>query len=559
MTRPDRFRRLEREEYDAIVVGAGIGGLTAAGLLARRGLSVLVVDRHYVAGGNATVFKRPGYEFDVGIHYLGQAYPGGALSRILEGAGARGVRFRPMDPDGFDTLVYPDLELKVPGNLELYRERLLAAFPGERRAIDANHALISQVNGLMSLATKPKAALGVLFGSFLALRNATSTLGQFLARYTRNEKLAAVIAGEGGDYALPPSQASALMHAGLMGHYLDRGAYYPEGGGQIMSDRLAESIEQSGGKILLSTHVERILVEDRKVRGVVLSNKHLGRVQVHAKIVVANSDIKQTLLELLQPGAVRRSTRERARNWKMAPALAALYLGVKAGALGSRTANTNYWIYDGYDIEGQYAEVEAGNFPRRPLLFVSIASLKDPHNRRIAPPGRVNLQLMSLAPSDPAAWGVTAEEIASGEYRESPRYQACKAEYSERLLRAANPVFPDLARHVELQELATPITHSRYTLSTGGTSYGIAASPDQFLWRRPGASTEIGGLYLCGASTRTGHGIMGAMMGGLMAAGAIVGNQLMRDVLSGALTAPREAENAPLDRSDPAPLPASMP
>lgn len=67
-SRPDRFRSLDRDHFDVIIVGAGTGGLTAGALLTRFGKSVLVLDRHYVAGGNATVFRRRGYEFDIGIH-----------------------------------------------------------------------------------------------------------------------------------------------------------------------------------------------------------------------------------------------------------------------------------------------------------------------------------------------------------------------------------------------------------------------------------------------------------------------------------------------------------
>jgi phytoene dehydrogenase-like protein len=413
------------------------------------------------------------------------------------------------------------------------------------------------VLGLTSLGANPKSAIRTLAKSWLALRSSSSTLGQFLGRYTKSAELTSVLAGEGGDYAVPPSRASVLMHAGLMAHYLAEGAFYPEGGGQIMSDRLAESIERNGGKILLSSSVERIVVDNGRVSGVVFTNKHLGRVQVQTSRVIANSDIKHTLLELLSPEDVSKTTRTRATSWKMAPALAALYLGVKREALGTRTANTNYWIYANHDLEKQYSDVAEGRFPERPFLFVSLASLKDPHNRRIAPPGIVNLQLMSLAPSDPRAWGITEEEARSGEYSDNPRYRERKAEYSERLLAAARPVFPDLARHIELEELATPITHSRYTSSTGGTSYGIAATPDQFLWRRPGPRTEIPGLWLCGASTRAGHGIMGAMMGGLMAAGSIVGGKLVEETLSGRTIPDREVASALRDRSDPAPLPVS--
>ncbi len=529
--RTDRFRRLERDAWDVIVIGAGISGLTAAALLARRGRSVLVVDRHYVAGGNATVFKRPGYEFDIGVHYLGQCGPGGTIPNILEAAGAGGVEFLPLDPDGFDTLVFPDFELCVPSGTERYRERLLELFPSERRAIDDNAKVIAHLAGLMGPISGPSAMLRALPHAWFVARHASTTLGEFLKRRTRDPKLVAALAAEGGDYALPPSRVALPMHAGLMAHYLGEGAFYPAGGGQIMSDRLAASIEASGGKLLLSTRVTGIGVENGRVTGVTLQNKHLGELFVRAPTVIAGSDIKRLFAELLPSHAVSRATRERARRWRMAPPLAALYLGVRREALAGRTANTNYWVYSGYDLEQEYQRAEQARFADRPFAFISIASLKDPKNQRLAPPGIVNLQVMGLAPAAPEAWGVSAREAASGEYSERGEYHEAKADYQARLLRTAERVFPGLSRQIVFSELATPLTHSRYTLSTGGTSYGLAATPEQILWRRPGPKSEIAGLYLCGASTLAGHGIMGSMMGGLVAASAISGFSLMNEVL----------------------------
>lgn len=523
----DRFRKLDRDRWDVIVVGAGIGGLTAAALLARRGRAVLVVDRHYAAGGNATVFRRPGYEFDVGVHYLGQCGPGGLLPRTLAAAGAE-VEFAPMDPDGFDTLVFPDFELRVPAGLDRYRDRLVEQFPSERRGIDRYIRLLGEVDLLLRAGPNPRRLLSALPGSLRAIRWSNATLAAFLDTCTRDARLRAVLAAESGDYAQPPSRASLPLHAALMAHYLQQGAFYPRGGGQVMSDRLAESIEASGGKLLLSTRVRRILVEGGRAAGVVLENKHVGQRTVRAPIVISNADIKQTLLALIEPEALRARTRKKAERWEMSPALGVLYLGVRSDVLGRRTANTNYWQSPDYDPERAYADARAGRFSERPFLFVSIASLKDPDNPRLAPPGKVNLQVMSLAPSDPRAWGVSEEQAADGSYSDDPAYLQRKRSYSERLLAEAERLFPGISGAIDRAELATPLTHSRYTLSSGGTSYGLALIPEQFLLRRPGASTEIPGLYLCGASLRTAHGISGSMQSGVMAAAAVAGRDVLR-------------------------------
>jgi all-trans-retinol 13,14-reductase len=190
-------------------------------------------------------------------------------------------------------------------------------------------------------------------------------------------------------------------------------------------------------------------------------------------------------------------------------------------------------VYPDYDIDAQYAAIAAGNVPDNPFVYISIGSLKDPTNQRIAPPGMSNLQLISLAPSTPQAWGVSGEQVRDGSYRRSENYREKKKQYARQLLRMAESVLPGLTQQIDFQEVATPLTHSRYTGSTAGTSYGIAATPAQYLFGRPSSRTDVGGLYLCGASCRMGHGIIGVMMSGLNAADQLVRGSLFLDVFRG--------------------------
>jgi len=297
----------------------------------------------------------------------------------------------------------------------------------------------------------------------------------------------------------------------------------------VISDHLAASVERHGGKILLMARVDRIVVEEGRVKGIELESKQIGRCFVRAPAVISNADLKHTLLDMLAADDLEAETTSRTEAYEMAPALGMVYLGYQRDLRAEHHPRTNYWVYPDYDYEPQYREVAAGRFPADPFAYISIASLKDPTNPRLAPEGVTNLQVMSLAPHQPEAWGVTAEAVTTGSYRKDDQYLQAKGEYTERLIQSASRVFSDLGEKTVFQELATPLTHSRYTRSTSGTSYGIAATPQQFLRRRPGIRTEVEGLYLCGASTRMGHGIGGVTLSGLFAAAAIAGRGLVKE------------------------------
>jgi phytoene dehydrogenase-like protein len=517
--RPDRFRDPIASAYDVVVVGAGMGGLVAAALLARAGRRVLVVDGHYVAGGNATVFRRRRWEFDVGVHYLGECGPEGTIPRILRRCGARGVRFRPMDAD-LEFCTFPDLDFAIPRDRATFRARLLARFPSEARGIDRYFRFLAQVDRVQrAMGSRSRwRRLAALVRSPLVLRWANRSVGQLLDSCTRDLRLRAVLTAQNGTYAVAPGRVSAVLHAGLQNHYLVDGGWYPEGGGQVMADRLAEAIEEADGRIGLRTRATRIEVEAGRVTGVALESRHLGMVGVAAPAVVSDADLKRTVLELVGAEHFPAAFVERVRRFEMALPLFVVYLGLDVPPAWLPYGNANRWLFDGYDFDADYARLAGGELPERPFLYIATASAKDPENRRIAPPGHTNLQVMTVVPAAPAFWGVSEESARDGTYVASEGYRFVKEEVTRRVLAQAERVIPGLARHIVYREAATPLTHRRFTGSTGGTSYGIAATPAQFLRRRPGASTPIRGLYLAGASARSGHGIVGAMLSGVVAA-----------------------------------------
>jgi phytoene dehydrogenase-like protein len=524
----DRFATLDRDRFDVIVVGAGTGGLTAAALLAKRGVSVLVVDSHYVPGGNASVFHRPHYTFDVGLHYLGDCGPGGTVPRILHAAGAHDVTFNELDPEGFDTICLPDCTFRVPKGIDAFRARLIARFPGERRGIDRYIEAIRGIGSLPGMRGGIAEVATTLWRARLGLRYAGSTVQRFLDSCTRDEQLRAILTAHNGTYAEPPSRASFAVHAVVTAGYLG-GAYYPAGGGQAISDALVEAIEAHGGHVLLYSTATRIVVEGSRVTGVAIESRRLGRRIAQAPVVLSDADLKRTMLDLIGPSHLKARTLDKIRRYEMAPALGIVHLGLARDFRLEGVPRTNFFVHPSYDQELVYAEARAGRFLEAPPCFISIATLKDPGNAALAPPRHTNMQLISVVPSQPEAWGADQNAVASGAYHHVAAYEDAKRRFAERLVATAERRFPGLSRDIAYMEVSTPLTHSRFTHSTGGTSYGLANIPSQTLWRRPRTATEIGGLYLCGANTMTGHGIVGTMWSGVMAASQVVRANVMTE------------------------------
>ncbi len=530
------------ERWDAIVVGSGLGGLSTAAYLCAAGKRTLVLEGHYIAGGNSQVFRRDvhgrRYEFDVGVHYIGECGRGGVITSALNGVGlAERVIFRPMDTDGYSTLVFPDFTFRVPVGWDRYRARLLETFPDEAEPLGR------VVDILREVAT---AGRGMTRGEIELANLATDapTFAQWglapvtslFEKHGLSAQASAVLLGEQGDYAVRPSKTPVAVAAGVNDHFL-HGAFYPEGGGQVIAGRLIEAIRSYGGEVRTRSRVERIRVEGGKAKGVVMAKT--GE-EIDAPIVVSNADLKRTVLELVGEEHFAPETVERVRAYRMSLPLYCVYIGLDSD-LASELPNTNYWIWGTYDIEGNYDCMERGELPQHPGTYVTLASTKDPTSPHVAPAGHTNLQIMAVVPREYSVWNVERGPAEGGRYHRDPDYRARKNELMEKLIEVADRAIPGIADHIDWQEAATPVSQERFTRSTGGTAYGIELSLDQAGPLRMGPKTEISGLYLCGASTPSGPGVASVIRSGVVAAGSVLDRNLLSEVLAGNVIGDRDA------------------
>ncbi len=524
-----RVRSQIPDELDVAIVGAGTGSLAAAAYLARQGLKVACFDYHYVAGGCATQFSRGSgsrrYIFDIGLHYVGDTAEGGMFHSLLNPLGID-IDFVPLDPDGFDTLIFPDFEFKIPTDRDLFRQRLLDLFPEEQRGIDRYMRFVREVEsiGRKLFANYGRLGPGVLWHiltrGHLMLLNQHATIESFLNSCTNNPKLRAVLLGQHGDYGMPPSEASAVLHAGLFAH-LATTPSYPRGGGQVISDRLAEVVEEHDGVIVLRCGINKILIEGGRAVGVRTEDKRGATRDVRAKVVLSGADIKQTFLDLVGPEHMPKRYLKKAEEWVMAGSIFMTCVAVNTDMRTKGMRAANYWGLDGYDLDGYYKTERETDFPRAHGSYITSSSLKDPETPWHAPEGVTAIEVMTLVHGGPSCWGITQDEVASGEYSKKPAYLERKQALEDDMLARLERQFPGTTEHIEFCESASPMSHFRYTRAAEGTGYGLAAIPSQFFANRPDERSPIKGLYLCGASTRSGHGIIGALQSGWLAARTI--------------------------------------
>ena len=289
------------DQWDAIVVGSGIGGLSAAATLAKLAdKRVLVLERHYTAGGFTHTFRRPGYEWDVGVHYVGEAsHPRGMTRRLSDFVTDGELEWADMG-DVYDRIVLGENSYDFVKGLDNFRSQLHEYFPSDADAINAYLQKVMETAKKAQLFFAEKAMppfVSTLFGGMMrrpVLKEATRTTREVLEEITQNQELIGVLTGQFGDYGLVPAKSSFFIHSMLVAHYF-RGAAYPVGGSSRIAETILPVIERSGGEVVTNAEVAEIIIEDGRAVGVKLVD---GR-ELRAPTVISNAGIINTFGRLV--------------------------------------------------------------------------------------------------------------------------------------------------------------------------------------------------------------------------------------------------------------------
>ena len=510
-----RAAALLSREWDAVVVGAGIGGLACAALLgARAGKRVLVLERHHEIGGLTQSFRRKRHAWEVGVHYVGEMGEGRFL-RLLIDAMTRGRLRWARLPHRHDHLIAPGIDARLGGDRAALRAQWLALAPGEERAadrildaiVDATRTAVPHFLG------RARAGPPSTQSPFFVWSDRVSA--DVLAECGASPRLATLATYTWTNYGSPPAESSFAALAASTAHYFD-GAFHPVGGGAALGRAVAETIDAANGAIVVCAEVARAIVRGRCVSGVVLADG----TEVRAPIVISDVGARSTFERLAPEDA---EGRECVDAIGTSSGHVGFYVGLSRDPRELGLDGANLFVVRDPPGDGFARDLSAfvvGRASEPTELFVSSACAIDPtHSARF--PGRSAITAAAPAHIDDFA------------RFEGTRHAHRDADYVATKARMADGVMALLARHVPTAridhvEVSTPLSTRHFTGHARGEIYGLASTPIRFR-RAPGPHTAIAGLYLTGQDVWM-SGIAGAIAGGLLSASAIAGRDLASEL-----------------------------
>lgn len=455
--------QIKKDNYDAIIIGAGISGLVCGCYLAKAGMKVLIIEQHDKPGGYFTSFKRRGFLFDAAAHSFGNYRKGGHVRRILTELGVDDlVNITRYDPS--DIVITPDFKITFWNRQEDTISGLIKIFPEEE------HNIVNYFNFLTSAGQS----------EFTKLKD--KTFGFLLRSFFRNEKLINAIAlpvfGNGG---LPPSSMHAFAGAKIFSEFIIDGGYYTEGGIQNLPDSLVRIIRSNNGEILYKKRVKRIVHTNDSVRGVQLDNNEI----FNSKYVISACDMTQTFKTFLGERIAGETIVDNLKTMIPSMSTFILYIGIDGPFEGLPEPGANVWYLPYYDLDKIYNYLQQAKFDEAEGYMLRVSPDKKAITAYVAAPFKTS-----------SFWRRNKEIVA------------------ENFLRRIEKNIPNLKKSIVYFDAASPFTLYRYTLNYKGASFGWAKMPSQIFNPIMSKTTVIPGLFLTGHWTSIAFGLPGVCNSG---------------------------------------------
>lgn len=486
-------------DWDAIIIGSGIGGLVTATQLAAKGAQVLVLERYLIPGGSAGYFERNGYRFDVGasmIFGFGEEGTTNLLTRALAAVNMKMETFP--DPVQIHYHLPNDLEVKVHRDYEKFLQELGDRFPHEKRGIrrfyDECWQIFNCLNAMELLSLEePRYLTRVFFQHPFAclglVKYLPQNVGDIARRYISDPELLKFIDMECYCWSVVPASQTPAINGGMV--FSDRhygGINYPKGGVGQIAQKLADGLEKAGSRIEYKARVTEIIIENNKAVGVKLAN---GK-EYRAKRLVSNATRWDTFEKLLPKATMPKSEQKWQNRYQKSPSFLSLHLGVQADLLPP-DSECHHILLENWD----------NMMNEQGTIFVSIPTLLDPS---LAPENHHIIH--TFTPSWISEW----QNLSPSEY------EAKKEQAAAQLIHRLEAIFPGIESKLDYQEIGTPRTHRRFLGRDDGTYGPIPQRKLLGLLGMPFNRTAIKNLYCVGDSTFPGQGLNAVAFSGFACA-----------------------------------------
>ncbi len=489
-------------KYDAIIIGGGLSGLTAASLLAKRGLHVAVIEKSYNPGGSCGIFRRREVTFDQG-------------SAMLYGFGENGFnahRFvfncleEPIDMIRHDLLYcvnFKGRRIRFFADIEKFADELSEVFPGEKENIHRfyhdmftmyRHVMVEAPSYTTADETDGRTALKsmvkhpVSYARFLGFLNKSAK--DLLQKYFSDPEIFKFFDKLTSTYCYTTVEESPAVLAAVM--FVDNhvgGSYYPAGSTLFVPGKLEKVIEEHGGDMHLQREAVSILFEDGKPAGVRLDD---GQV-LTAPDIIYSGTVWNLFGKLIDPAY----STEQQREWaaKQVPTYPSVVL---------------------------YAVVDKGAIPEDTVPIEMLVGNPDQLDESEVTAYILSIDDRTLCKEDEHTVVAIGPTFESWDTQSRTEYQNKKQKEQLRLIGVLEKRFPGFANAVRYAEVATPKTIERYTLKNGGAVAGPKQMLGQHMFHRLHTRTQWNNLFCCGESTVMGTGTPTVTTSGLSAANALL-------------------------------------